>query len=61
MGSGSKRAIPQARFSLHPANEIGRTINALKNVRAVATRSDKHAYVFQGSAIAAALWFWLRG
>lgn len=37
-----------------------RTINALKNFRAVATRFDKRAYVFYGSVTVAAIRLWLR-
>ncbi len=42
-------------------NEVERTINALKNFRAVATRFDKRAYVFQGTVTVAAIRLWLRG
>jgi transposase len=42
-------------------NEVERTINALKNFRAVATRFDKRAYVFQGTVTVVAIWLWLRG
>ncbi|MFF5985467.1 IS5 family transposase [Streptomyces olindensis] len=42
-------------------NEVERTINALKNSRAVATRFDKRAYVFQGTVTVAAIRLWLRG
>ncbi|KIE24692.1 transposase [Streptomyces sp. MUSC 125] len=43
-------------------NEVERTINRLKNSRAVATRYDKRAYVFHGTVTAAAvrLWLWLQ-
>lgn len=41
-------------------NEVERTINALKNFRAVATRFDKRAYVFYGSVTVAAIRLWLR-
>ncbi|MFC8104399.1 IS5 family transposase [Streptomyces sp. NPDC057363] len=41
-------------------NEIERTINRLKNSRAVATRYDKRAYVFHGTVTAAAIRLWLR-
>lgn len=37
-----------------------RSRNKLKQFRAVATRSDKRLYVFQGSVTAAALVIWLR-
>ncbi|MCW8215805.1 transposase [Streptomyces griseolus] len=36
-------------------NEAERTINRLKNVRAVATRYDKRAYVFHGTVTAEAI------
>jgi transposase len=41
-------------------NEIERTINRLKNSRAVATRYDKRAYVFHGTVTTAAIRLWLR-
>ncbi|UQA97494.1 IS5 family transposase [Streptomyces halobius] len=41
-------------------NEVERTINALKNSRAVATRFDKRAYVFHGTVTVAAIRLWLR-
>ncbi|MFC8695572.1 IS5 family transposase [Streptomyces parvus] len=42
-------------------NEVERTINALKSSRAVATRFDKRAYVFQGTVTVAATRLRLRG
>ncbi|WP_443072706.1 IS5 family transposase [Streptomyces sp. RPT161] len=42
-------------------NEVERTINRLKNFRAVATRYDKRAYVFHGTVTLAAIRLWLRG
>ncbi|GLW03088.1 hypothetical protein Slala05_67180 [Streptomyces lavendulae subsp. lavendulae] len=41
-------------------NEGERTINRLKNSRAVATRYDKRAYVFHGTVTVAAIRLWLR-
>ncbi|MFG2224500.1 IS5 family transposase [Streptomyces sp. NPDC048644] len=41
-------------------NEVERTVNALKGFRAVATRFDKRAYVFQGTVTVAAIRLWLR-
>ncbi|MFH0522476.1 IS5 family transposase [Streptomyces sp. M41] len=41
-------------------NEVERTINRLKNCRAVATRYDKRAYVFHGTVTTAAIRLWLR-
>ncbi|MFG3518302.1 IS5 family transposase [Streptomyces bobili] len=41
-------------------NTVERAINRLKQSRAVATRYDKRAYVFLGTATAAALAIWLR-
>lgn len=41
-------------------NEVERTINRLKNSRAVATRHDKRAHVFHGTVTAAAVRLWLR-
>ncbi|WP_246430896.1 transposase [Streptomyces rectiverticillatus] len=41
-------------------NEVERTINALKYFRAVATRFDKRAYVFQGTVTVAAIRLRLR-
>ncbi|MGW8972017.1 IS5 family transposase [Streptomyces platensis] len=45
-------------------NEVERTINALKGFRAVATRYDKRAYVFQGTVTVvtvATIRLWLQG
>lgn len=41
-------------------NEVERTINRLKNFRAVATGFDKRAYVFHGTVTVAAIRLWLR-
>ncbi|MFC8765897.1 IS5 family transposase [Streptomyces sp. NPDC057193] len=41
-------------------NEVERTINRLKNSRAVATRYDERAYVFHGTVTAAAVRLWLK-
>jgi hypothetical protein len=41
-------------------NEIERTINQLRNSRAVATRYAKRAYIFHGTVTAAAIRLWLR-
>jgi transposase len=41
-------------------NEVERTINRLKNFRAVATRYDKSAYVFPGTGVVAAIRLWPR-
>lgn len=41
-------------------NEVERTINGLKNSRAVATRYDKRAYVFHGTVTVTSIWLWLR-
>lgn len=41
-------------------NEVELTINRLKNFRAVATRYDKRAYVFHGTATTTAIRLWLR-
>ncbi len=41
-------------------NEVERTINRLKNFRAVATRYDERAYVFHGTVTTAVIRLWLR-
>jgi transposase len=41
-------------------NEVERTINRLKNFRAIATRYDKRAYVFHGTVTVASIRLWLR-
>jgi transposase len=41
-------------------NEVERTINGLKNSRAVATRCDKRADIFHGTVTLAAIRLWLR-
>jgi len=45
---------------LIPRSEVERTIDRLKNFRAVATRYDKRAHVFHGTVTVAAIWLWLR-
>ncbi|CAM5251394.1 hypothetical protein GCM10010253_41030 [Streptomyces badius] len=42
-------------------NEVERTVNRLKNSRAVATRYGKRAYLFHGTVTTAAVRLWLRG
>lgn len=39
-------------------SEVERTINRLKNHRAVAARHDKRAYVFHGTVTTAAIRLW---
>jgi len=41
-------------------NEVERTINALKNFRAAATRYDKRAYVYHGTVTVASIRLWPR-
>lgn len=41
-------------------NTVERSINKLKQFRAVATRYDKRGYVYLGTVTAAALLIWLR-
>ncbi|WP_434090848.1 hypothetical protein [Streptomyces asoensis] len=41
-------------------NTVERAINRSKNSRAVATRYDKHGYVFLETVTAAGLVIWLR-
>lgn len=41
-------------------NTVERAIGKLKQFRAVATRYDKHGYVYLGTVTAAALLIWLR-
>ncbi|MFJ9809406.1 IS5 family transposase [Streptomyces sp. NPDC101158] len=41
-------------------NEVERTINRLKNSRAIATRYDKRAFVFHSTVTVAAIRLWLR-
>ncbi|MFG2832988.1 IS5 family transposase [Streptomyces sp. NPDC048434] len=41
-------------------SEVARTINALKNVRAVAKRLDKRGYIFHGTVSVASTRLWLR-
>ena len=59
-GSAGGRTHPRTRERYRRRNEIERTINRLKNYRAVATRYDKRAYVFHGTVTAAAIRLWLR-
>jgi hypothetical protein len=39
---------------------VGRTINKLKDFRAVAMRTDKREFVFQGTIDVASIKIWLR-
>jgi transposase len=41
-------------------NEVERTINALKNSRAGATRYDERVYLFHGTVTLASIRLWLR-
>ncbi len=59
---GSRGGRP-AGFDRAPStrrNEVERTINALKGLRAVATRYDKRAFVFHGTVTVAAIRLWIR-
>ncbi len=51
---------PKGQRAHRRRNEVERTINRLKNSRAVATRYDKRAHVFQGAVITAAIRLRLR-
>ncbi|TGN75828.1 IS5 family transposase [Streptomyces bauhiniae] len=59
-GSAGGRPTGFDRDPYRRRNEVERTINQLKNSRAVATRYDKRAYVFHGTAAATAIRLWLR-
>ncbi|MEU3252534.1 IS5 family transposase [Streptomyces sp. NPDC006997] len=59
-GSAGGRPIGFQRDHYRRRNEVERTINRLKNSRAIATRYDKRAYVFHGTVTAAAIRLWLR-
>lgn len=59
-GSAGGRPAGFDRDRYRRRNEVERTINRLKNFRAVATCYDKRAYVFHGTVTAAAIRLWLR-
>ncbi|GGU61489.1 hypothetical protein GCM10010274_58000 [Streptomyces lavendofoliae] len=59
-GSGGGRPTSFDSEIYKRRNEVERTINRLKNSRAVATRYDKRAYVFHGTVATAAIRLWLR-
>lgn len=59
-GSAGGRPTGFDRDPYRRRNEVERTINQLQNSRAVATRYDKRAYVFHGTAAATAIRLWLR-
>ncbi|GGV73565.1 hypothetical protein GCM10010277_87350 [Streptomyces longisporoflavus] len=55
---GRPPGFDEARYK--DRNTVERTINKLKQFRAVATRYDERGYVFLGTVTAAALLIWLR-
>jgi transposase len=59
-GSKGGRPIGFGKTIYKRRNEVERTINAIKNFRAVATRFDKRAYVFHGTVTVVAIRLWLR-
>jgi transposase len=59
-GSAGGRPVGFNRELYTRRNEVEWTIKALKGFRAVATRFDKRAYVFQGTVTVAAIRLWLR-
>lgn len=59
-GSRGSRPVGFDKTIYKRRNEVERTINALKNSRAVARRFDKRAYVFHGTVTVASIRLWLK-
>ncbi len=59
-GSGAGRPPGSDEDRYKKRNTVERTVNRLKQSRAVATRYDKRGYVFLGTATAASVAIWLR-
>ena len=59
-GSGGGRPPTFDADAYKQRNVVERTINKLRNTRAVATRYDKRDYIYLGTIDVASIWIWLR-
>jgi transposase len=59
-GSAGGRPVSYDKLAYRGRNVVERAFNRLKNWRGIATRYDKHATVFRGAVVLAAILLWLR-
>ena len=59
-GARGGRPVTHDRAAYRGRNVIERAFNLIKNWRALATRYDKHAVIYRGGIVLAAVLMWLR-